>query len=108
VKAQESLVLFYSKAAPVLGDTVGRVIVGIGTITKVSSVIRYDSFGSRPTYPLWDRIIHHSIRPDGKTGFLLPYQEYLEPTGDEVEDVRRQELLREITVCPPDEHRRDF
>ena len=108
LKAQESLVLFYSKAAPVLGDTVGRVIVGIGTITKVASVIRYDSFGSRPTYPLWDRIIHHSIRPDGKTGFLLPYQEYLEPTGDEVEDVRRQELLREITICPPDEHRRDF
>jgi ATP-dependent exoDNAse (exonuclease V) alpha subunit len=84
------------------------VIVGVGTITSIPKGIHYEGVGNKARYPLWDRIIQHSIRPEGEKGFLLPYQKYLESTGDEEEDARRQQLLREITVCPPDEHRRDF
>ena len=28
---------------------------------------------------MWDRLVQHSIRPDGVDGFLLPYHAYLEP-----------------------------
>jgi ATP-dependent exoDNAse (exonuclease V) alpha subunit len=108
LKVQESLVLFYAKASPVLGDMTGRIVVGIGSITKIPKVIHYEGIGRSPTYPLWDRIIHHSIRPDGKNGFLLPYQQYLEPTGDSELDARLPELLSDIAVSPPEEHTRDF
>jgi hypothetical protein len=52
------------------------------------------------TYPLWDGKFRHSIRADGKEGFLLPYHDYLQTTGDEVEDARRRALLSEIAVVP--------
>jgi ATP-dependent exoDNAse (exonuclease V) alpha subunit len=108
LKVHESLVLFYTKAAPVLEDTSGRLLVGIGTITNLAKPIYYERVGPRSTYPLWDRIVHHSIRPEGVDGFLLPYREYMEPSGDVEEDARRRLLLEKITVCPPDEHARDF
>jgi len=64
---------------------------------------RYES--SKPkTYPLWDRVIRHSIRPDGHDGFLLPYHDYLAPTGDAAEDARRVILLDEIAVAVAPEH----
>ena len=49
---------------------------------------------------MWDRLVHHSIRPDGTEGLLLPYHAYLKPTCDPDEDARRLELLREIAVVP--------
>jgi hypothetical protein len=64
-------------------------------------MIRYDAnFGGGVTYPLWDRLIGHSIRPDGHKGFLLPYHDYLESTDDPEEDARRIDLLGEISVVP--------
>jgi hypothetical protein len=52
------------------------------------------------TYPLWDRKFRHSIRPDGHEGFLIPYHDYLEPTGNADEDAVRRDRLREIAVIP--------
>ena len=57
---------------------------------------------------MWDRLVHHSNRPDGTEGFLLPYHAYLSSTGDPDEDARRQELLREIAVVPEPGHTRVF
>ncbi len=62
-------------------------------------MMRYDS-SAGSSYPLWDRVVSHSIRPEGRDGFLLPYHDYLEPTGDPDEDERRQALASEITRRP--------
>ena len=94
-----SLVFFYTKAGQPVDETISRLVVGVGTIASVSGMLRYES-ATRVTYPMWDRKIQHSIRPDGSEGFLLPYHDYLEPTGDETEDARRLLLLKEIAVVP--------
>lgn len=103
VHDEQSLVFFYCKEGTPLGDKFPRLVVGVGTIVKAGPLLHYDSSKST-TYPLWDRIIRHSIRSDGPEGFLLPYHEYLEPTGDPEEDARRLSLLEEIAVEVPPEH----
>lgn len=104
----KSLVFFYTKEGQPISDAVNRLVVGVGRLTKVDPPLEYDSVGGKPSYPMWDRRIHHSIRPDGTDGFLLPYHAYLEPTGDPDEDARRLELLREIAVVPEPGHKREF
>ena len=102
VRDEQSLVFFYCKEGTPLGDLFPRLVVAVGTVVKVGPLLHYDSSKST-TYPLWDRIIRHSIRPDGHEGFVLPYHEYLEPTGDPEEDARRLSLLEEIAVEVPPE-----
>ena len=104
VHDEQSLVFFYCKEGTPLGDRFPRLVVGVGTVVKVGPLLHYDSNKS-VTYPMWDRIIRHSIRPDGHEGFLLPYHEYLEPTGDAEEDTRRLLLLEEIAVEVPPDHK---
>ena len=103
VHDEQSLVFFYCKEGTPLGDRFPRLVVGVGTVVKVGPLLHYDSSKST-TYPMWDRIIRHSIRPDGYEGFLLPYHEYLEPTGDPKVDARRLSLLEEIAVEVPPAH----
>jgi ATP-dependent exoDNAse (exonuclease V) alpha subunit len=104
---KQSLVFFYTKEGQPVNEHISRLIVGLGAIDSISSILRYDTKGGK-AYPLWDRVVSHSIREDGEKGFLLPYSEYLRPTGDDEEDSRRQELLQEIIVEAPAEHRRIF
>ena len=104
----ESLVFFYTKEGQPISDAINRLVVGVGRLTKVGSLLEYDTVGTKPAYPMWDRLVHHSIRPDGTEGFLLPYHAYLASTGDPDEDARRQELLREIAVVPEPGHMRVF
>jgi hypothetical protein len=108
VTEQESLVLFYTKEGHPLGDGIRRLIVGIGRITKLGKVEHYDTVDGKQGYPLWDRVVTHSIRYDDDDGFLLPYHEYLAPTGDAAEDARRAALVSEIVVTPPESHHGDF
>ncbi len=105
---EKSLVLFYTKEGHPLGDDLRRLIVGVGRIVSVGKREHYDRKNGQLGHPLWDRIIGHSIRPDGHDGFLLPYHEYLKLTGDDVEDARRAALLREIAVTPPPARIGDF
>ncbi len=98
-----SLVFFYTKGGHPLGDSINRLVVGVGRIDTISPTLYYEA-GGGPAYPLWDRIIRHSLRPDGHEGFLLPYHDYLEPTGDATEDARRADLLAEIAVIPEPSH----
>jgi len=102
-----SLAFLYTKSGHPVGDGIDRLIVGVGTVAAVSPVLEYESAGTR-TYPLWDRLIGHSIRPDGVAGVLLPYHAYLESTGDPAEDEKRRALLPEITVVPDRVHQVDF
>ncbi len=109
LQENKSLVFFYTKEGHPLGDDIRRLVVGIGVLTKIGKLTYFDTNNpSKPSYPNWDRQIHHSIRPEGTEGFLLPYQDYLEPTGDPNEDARRQDLLREIAVVPAYEDTRAF
>lgn len=105
---ERSLVFFYCKEGQPLGDTISRLVVGVGRIQSIAPVKQYDAPVGKSTYPMWDRLLRHSIRPDGSDGFLLPYHDYLEPTGDAAEDARRAELLTEIAVPADPAHMRVF
>lgn len=76
----ESLVFFYAKNTP-LSDDSRRIIVGIGRVRKVGLPVEYRYHEPIPRdgirCVLWERNIHHSIRPEIDDGFLLPYQEIL-------------------------------
>lgn len=105
---EKSLVFFYCKEGQPLGDAISRLVVGVGRITKIAPLKTYESRNAKPGYPMWDRLFSHSIRPDGIDGFLLPYHEYIEPTGNPEEDQRRLDLLREIAVPADSSHIRLF
>jgi len=100
LQAGKSLVFFYTKSGHPLGEAIPRLLVGVGVIDSITSTIVYETEKVGDTYPLWDRKFSHTIRRDGAKGFLLPYHDYLEPTGDSKEDGRRRELLDEIAVAP--------
>jgi hypothetical protein len=105
---ERSLVFFYCKEGQPLGDTISRLVMGVGRIATVAPPKAYDVTKRKPTHLMWDLLIRHTIRPDGDDGFLLPYHEYLEPTGDAAEDARRERLLREIAVPADPAHVRVF
>ncbi len=75
VVKNESLCVFYAKEIPFTEDP-RRVIIGIGHIKNVRASLQYDSNDKKgmPSY-LWENIVEHTIRPDMKDGFILPYQE---------------------------------
>lgn len=107
LKNEESLVFFYCKEGQPLGDKLIRLVVGIGRVVNYGKALMYESSANH-SYPLWDRIVRHSIRPEGTDGFLLPYHDYLAPTGDPVEDERRLGLLADIAVPGDGENIRTY
>lgn len=107
IVAKRSLIFFYTKSGHPLDESINRLIVGVGKIDWISGLQRYDS-SDGPRYPLWDRLLTHSIRLDGANGMLLPYHDYLEDTGDADENQRRRELLEDIAVVPERSQLRSF
>src|SRR5579884_920145 len=99
-----ALIFFYTKEGQPISDSIKRLIVGAGLVTKIGSQLEYESLGSKRTPPIWERVVQHSIRPDGADGLLLPYHAYLRPTGDLDEDARRLQMLGEIAVVPDPAH----
>lgn len=77
LKPEESLVFFYTKKTP-LTEEPTFVLIGVGRIKKIPQGRDWEGsdHGMRQVY--WDRVIDHSIRPDFKDGFLMPYQQILE------------------------------
>ncbi len=108
LKPEKSLVFFYCKEGQPLGDTISRLVVGVGEISSIAPPKYFDVNGKKKSYQMWDRSFRHTIRPDGEEGFLLPYHEYLEPTGNPEEDIRRQDLMKEIAVQADSAHMRVF
>lgn len=104
---ERSLVFFYTKEGQPIDENLSRLVVGVGRILKVGKLLRYESTAPH-TYALWDRVIRHSIRPEGHDGFLLPYHDYLEPTGNDDEDARRRSLLSDIAVTVDPGHMEEF
>lgn len=108
ITPERSLVFFYCKEGQPLGDTISRLVMGVGRIAHVAKPKAFDVSTKKPSHLMWDLLIRHTIRPDGDDGFLLPYHDYLEPTGDPAEDARRERLLLEIAVPADPSHLRVF
>jgi hypothetical protein len=104
IKEEHSLVIFYAKGANPIDEDSRRLIVGIGSIKTKSKILKYETTADY-TYPLWDRLITHGIRPNDSAseGVLLPYHEYLELPDDfqlKTKDGKKskQDLLNEIKL----------
>ena len=102
LQEETSLVFFYAKQVPFVEES-GRVLAGVGKINKIIASEAYEGSNKRFGAAYWEHMILHSIRKDGKNGFLLPYQaaiEYQEevPTFD----------VAELAVIVPNDKRFEF
>ena len=78
VKPERSLCFFYAKQVPFVEDTAGcRVLIGVGRVLHIGAAQEYAyttrNLEGKLRAMLWERMVQHSIRPDFKDGFLLPY-----------------------------------
>ncbi|MGO4889957.1 AAA family ATPase [Anaerobacillus sp. MEB173] len=78
INPHHSLIFPYYKQVPFIDDN-RRVIAGIGNIVSNVEIHEYESDGSsdEKNY-IWETNVAHSIRVDGKDGFLMPYLEISE------------------------------
>lgn len=78
ISPHNSLIFPYYKQVPFIEDN-RRVIAGIGSIVSNVEIHEYASDGSsdEKNY-IWETNAAHSIRVDGKEGFLMPYLEISE------------------------------
>ncbi len=77
IKPERSLCFFYAKEVPFVEDA-RRVIVGVGRVLHVGDATEYQYTQPGPLRSiLWERPVQHSIRPQFKDGFLLPYHELI-------------------------------
>lgn len=92
---QKSLILFYAKHTP-LSEPNERVIVGVAKVRKQpGAILEYNyppNYVGHKTYP-WDRCVEHTIRPDGRDGFLLPYHEILNYVQENNSEVDLQDYV---------------
>ena len=83
IKPEESLCFFYAKQVPFVEDAgARRILIGVGRVIHVSPCVEYEyntkNLQGKLRSVLWERMIQHSIRPDFKDGFLLPYHAAIE------------------------------
>lgn len=108
LKPEKSLAFFYAKHVPFVEDMAGRrVIIGVGRVLNVSKCQEYlyetADLDDKLRSMLWELMVQHSIRPDFKDGFLLPYHAAIQkaeadPDFDPVC----------ITAFTPADHRMEF
>lgn len=78
IEKEKSLCFFYAKLTPLAEDE-RRVLIGIGRVSHYANLKQYQyakKDGIRAY--IWDRPVQHSIRPDFKDGFLMPYRGILD------------------------------
>jgi hypothetical protein len=78
LKPEQSLCFFYAKQVPFVEDAAGgRILIGVGRVLHVGAAQEYayttKDLKGKLRSMLWERVVQHSIRPDFKDGFLLPY-----------------------------------
>lgn len=102
LKEETSLVFFYAKQVPFV-EASGRVLAGVGKINKIIASEAYEGSNNRFGAAYWEHMILHSIRKDGKNGFLLPYHSAIEYQLDNpIFDVS------ELAVIVPNDKRFEF
>ncbi|MDD2287012.1 MAG: hypothetical protein PHQ11_16620, partial [Paludibacter sp.] len=74
LQEETSLIFFYAKQVPFVEES-GRVLSGVGKIKKIIPSEAYEGSNSRFGAAYWEHMVLHSVRPNGKEGFLLPYHE---------------------------------
>ena len=72
IQPNKSLVFPYSKHCS-LTDSYGRILLGIGHITNTGKIQKYAGYSEAEPL-VWERNIEHTIRQDGKDGFLFPFK----------------------------------
>lgn len=86
IEPKQSLAFFYAKNIPHT-ERPGRVLVGVGWVTGHEKAIEHDykPNAERPTRSMiWERVVHHSIRPDtSEGGFLLPYHAAIQRAAED-------------------------
>lgn len=103
VIVKKSLVIPYAKQVPFLEDS-KRVIIGIGFIENITLPGEYKYYHPGSLHSiLWETMIEHSIRPDRKNGFLLPYKEMMHYAEEHPEFD-----IRSIAVLADDEYFEEF
>jgi ATP-dependent exoDNAse (exonuclease V) alpha subunit len=78
----KSLCFFYAKQTP-LADDNRRVLIGVGRVLHIGPSVEYEYSTKGFRCLIWDRIIQHSVRPDFKDGFILPYQAILKKAEED-------------------------
>ena len=86
---ETSLCFFYAKETPLIDDP-RRVLVGVGRVLSVGKAVEFQQLDAPFPSFAWERAVSHSIRPDFRDGFLMPYQAILalaeeDPTIDPAE-----------------------
>ncbi len=77
LQAETSLIFFYAKQVPFVEDS-GRVLAGVGKIKKIIPSEAYEGSNNRFGAAYWEHMILHTVRSNGKEGFLLPYHDAIE------------------------------
>jgi len=80
LRPEQSLCFFYAKQVPFVEDAAGgRILIGVGRVLHVGAAQEYayatKDLKGKLRSMLWERMVQHSIRPDFKDGFLLPYHD---------------------------------
>lgn len=102
LQADSSLVFFYAKQVPFVEES-GRVLAGVGKINKIIPSEAYEGSNNRFGAAYWEHMILHTIRKDGKNGFLLPYHAAIEYQAEDPSfDVA------ELAVVVPNDKRFEF
>lgn len=87
IKPEETLCFFYAKQVPFVEDAgARRILIGVGRALHISPCVEYEynikNLDGKLRSVLWERMIQHSIRPDFKDGFLLPYHAAIETANN--------------------------
>ena len=90
IKPERSLCFFYAKQVPFLESQAGgRILIGVGRVLHIGGVREYDystkELQGKLRSVLWERMVQHSIRPDFKDGFLLPYHAAIKKAAENPE-----------------------
>lgn len=86
LKPEQSLCFFYAKQVPFVEDaSASRILIGVGRVLHVVPTQEYayatKDLNGKLRSMLWELMVQHSIRPDFKDGFLLPYHAAIEHTA---------------------------
>ncbi len=103
IEPGRSLCFFYAKAIPGVEDP-RCVLIGVGLVDSLGDLrpfIKGDPKGYGAW--VWERPIRHTIRPDFRNGFVLPYQELI--ARAQADDTVP---LEECVAFVDDEHREEF
>lgn len=103
VVPDESLVVAYAKQVPFVEDH-RRVIIGMGHVKRIVEAEEHKCTDEKPLRSLtWETHVCHSIRPDHKDGFVIPYQQMMEYATEHPDFD-----INDITVFAPDDAFAEF